>query len=324
MPSTTSSSVPMPWESSTVMTPSLPTLSIASAMSDPICWSWDEIAATWATSSWPLMGTESLLISSTTAWTAFSMPILSCIGFAPAVTLRKPSLIIVWARMVAVVVPSPATSLVFVATSRSSCAPVFSQGSLSSISRTIVTPSLVTVGEPNFFSRTTLRPLGPSVMRTACATVSIPFLRPWRASTSKATAFAMSSEYSLLLLLGFAVGGDDRENVLLADDQVLDLIDLELVPGVLRVEDLVPHLQLHRDLGSVVKQPARTDRLDDPLLGLLFGGVRQHDAALRPLFTLDRLHDDPVAQRPEIHWDPPVLEIGTRSRRVLALSPSEC
>src|ERR1700704_729316 len=267
MPSTTSSSVPMPWESSTVMTPSLPTLSIASAMSSPILVSWDEMAATWATSSWPLTGTDSFLISATTASTAFSMPILMPIGLAPAATLRKPSPIIVWARIVAVVVPSPATSFVLVATSRRSCAPVFSQGSLSSISRTMVTPSLVTVGDPNFFSRTTLRPLGPSVMRTACATVSIPFLRPWRASTSKATAFAISSEYSLLFL-GLAVAGDYRQDVLLADDQVLLLIDLELVPGVLRVEDLVPHLQLHRDLGSVVEQPARADRFHDPLLRL--------------------------------------------------------
>src|SRR5437870_7064713 len=191
MPSTTSSSVAMAWLSSTVMTPSLPTLSMASAMRLPICSSWLEIAATWATSSWPLTGTESFLISSTTASTAFSMPSLSCIGLAPAVTLRKPSLIMVCARSVAVVVPSPATSLVLVATSRSSCAPVFSMASLSSISRTIVTPSLVTVGAPNFFSRTTLRPFGPSVMRTAWATVSMPFLRCCRASTSNVTVFAI-------------------------------------------------------------------------------------------------------------------------------------
>src|SRR5437588_452889 len=131
------------------------------------------------------------------------MPSFSCIGLAPAATFRKPSVIMVWARRVAVVVPSPATSFVFVATSRRSCAPVFSQGSLSSISRTIVTPSLVTVGAPNFFSRTTLRPFGPRVIRTAWATVSIPFFRPCRASTSKATAlgiFAYLLSYSAFLL----------------------------------------------------------------------------------------------------------------------------
>ena len=67
------------------------------------------------------------------------------------------------------VVPSPATSLVLDATSRTIWAPMFSSGSFSSISFATVTPSLVIVGPPNFFSRTTLRPLGPRVTFTASA-----------------------------------------------------------------------------------------------------------------------------------------------------------
>ena len=67
------------------------------------------------------------------------------------------------------VVPSPAVSDVLLATSRTICAPMFSSGSLRSISLATVTPSLVMVGEPNFLSRTTLRPLGPSVTLTALA-----------------------------------------------------------------------------------------------------------------------------------------------------------
>ena len=50
---------------------------------------------------------------------------------------------------VAVVVPSPATSEVLLATSFTICAPRFSSGSCSSISCATVTPSLVMVGEPN-------------------------------------------------------------------------------------------------------------------------------------------------------------------------------
>ena len=69
----------------------------------------------------------------------------------------------------AVVVPSPATSLVFVATSLTSCAPMFSTGSESSISFAIVTPSLVIVGAPNDLAITTLRPLGPRVTLTVSA-----------------------------------------------------------------------------------------------------------------------------------------------------------
>ena len=40
---------------------------------------------------------------------------------------------------------------------------MFSNWSRRSISRAIVTPSLVTTGDPVIFSRMTLRPLGPSV-----------------------------------------------------------------------------------------------------------------------------------------------------------------
>ena len=59
----------------------------------------------------------------TTSSTAFSIPRLRPSGFAPAATFLRPSRTIDWANTVAVVVPSPATSLVAVATSRTSCAP---------------------------------------------------------------------------------------------------------------------------------------------------------------------------------------------------------
>src|SRR4030081_2178530 len=285
MPSTVSSSVPTPWESSTVITPSLPTLSMASAISSPMVSSCEEIAATCATSSCPLTGMDSFLFSSTTASTAFSMPTLSCIGLAPAVTFLKPSLIIVWARIVAVVVPSPATSLVLVATSRKSCAPVFSCGSARSISRTMVTPSLVTVGAPYFFSSTTLRPLGPSAMRTVLATVSWPRLRPCRASTSNATAFAMVYLLARLLLGRGGLAGDHGQHVLLADDQVLDVLDLEL----------------HGQPGAIVKGPARADSLDQALLGLLLGGVGQNDAALGHVLALDRRYYHAITKRFQVH-----------------------
>src|SRR5207244_11645868 len=116
---------------------------------------------------------------------------LSCIGLAPAVTLRNPSPMIAAASTTDVVVPSPAMSLVLLATSLTSCAPMFSKGSSSSISFAIVTPSLVMVGEPNFLSSTTLRPLGPMVIRTASATLSTPRFSAERASASYASCFAI-------------------------------------------------------------------------------------------------------------------------------------
>ena len=46
---------------------------------------------------------------------------------------------------------------------------MFSNGSSSSMSRAIVTPSLVTDGPPNALDSTTCRPRGPSVTLTVSA-----------------------------------------------------------------------------------------------------------------------------------------------------------
>src|SRR3954447_7015668 len=192
MPSVSSSSRPKVLLSSTVMTPSLPTLSIASAMSSPMAGSAAEIDAVAAICS--LVSTSLAVESkhSVTDSTAFSMPFFSDIGLAPAATLRRPSRTSAWASTVAVVVPSPATSSVFFATSLTSSAPIFSHGSSSSISLAMLTPSLVMVGAPHFFSRTTLRPLGPSVTLTASASVFMPRSRPRRASSLKAISFGIT------------------------------------------------------------------------------------------------------------------------------------
>jgi hypothetical protein len=79
-----------------------------------------------------------------------------------------------WASTVAVVVPSPAASEAWEATSLTICAPMFSNLSLSSISLATETPSLVTVGAPKDLSRMTLRPFGPSVTLTASARTFTP------------------------------------------------------------------------------------------------------------------------------------------------------
>ena len=92
---------------------------------------------------------------------------------------------------VAVVVPSPTMSLVLIAASLTSWAPMFSNWSLRWISRAIVTPSLVTTGEPVIFSRMTLRPLGPSVDFTASASWSTPDCSSTRASSPNRRSLAM-------------------------------------------------------------------------------------------------------------------------------------
>src|SRR5580698_8344880 len=194
MPSTTSSSVSKDFASSTVITPSLPTFFIASARYLPISESpFAEIVPTWAISSFEVTFFECLFRSSTTAWTARSMPRFRSIGFIPAATDLAPSRTIAWAKTVAVVVPSPAVSLVLEATSRSICAPMFSNLSSSSISLATVTPSLVMRGAPKLFSMTTLRPFGPSVTLTALARISTPRSMRSRASPENLTSLAAIS-----------------------------------------------------------------------------------------------------------------------------------
>jgi len=169
-------------DSSTVITPSLDTLSIASATMSPTSSLLAEIAATLAI--WFLPSTFWLmpLIAVTAASVALCIPLRSMIGFAPAAIFFRPSCIMAWASTIAVVVPSPATSFVFVATSFTSCAPIFSNGHSSSISFAIVTPSFVIRGVPYFLSSTTLRPFGPIVTFTVLASLFTPISRAARAS----------------------------------------------------------------------------------------------------------------------------------------------
>ena len=68
-------------------------------------------------------------------------------------------------------------------------APMFSQGSSSSISLATVTPSLVTVGEPKDFSSTTTRPVGPRVTFTARANCLTPRRMASRACASNVIFF---------------------------------------------------------------------------------------------------------------------------------------
>src|SRR6202043_2321205 len=184
MPSVNSSSSPIVGDSSTVMTPSLPALANASAISSPILLSCAEIVATFAISVCSSTSRADLSSRSETSAAAASMPRLRSIGFAPAATERSPWCTIAWASTVAVVVPSPAMSLVLVATSLASWAPRFSYGFSSSISLATVTPSLVMVGAPHFLSMTTLRPRGPSVTLTVSASLLTPRSSERRASSS--------------------------------------------------------------------------------------------------------------------------------------------
>ncbi len=159
------------------------------------------MAATLAISSLVSMSWAMSRRACTAASAALAMPFLMSIGLAPAATFFRPSVTIICASTVAVVVPSPATSLVLVAASFSNWAPMFSNGSSSSISLATVTPSWVMVGAPHFLSNATLRPLGPSVTLTALASASTPVLSARRALSENTSCFAISCHSSWLFVL---------------------------------------------------------------------------------------------------------------------------
>src|SRR6266705_2878387 len=273
MPSTTSRVVSIVLDSSTVMTPSLPTFFIASAMMLPTCLSVLALIVPTCAIMSPFTSRESLLISPTATSTALSIPRLSAIGLAPAATVRAPSRKIACANTVAVVVPSPATSEVLEATSRTICAPMFSSGSWSSISLATVTPSLVMIGAPNFFSITALRPLGPSVIFTASARAFTPRKIAWREFSPVTICFAIShfllislvrtaqffptkhrsedrllhSYQKRLLLCGFCGAAQFGQDFLFAENEVFLTVQLDFRAAVLPEQNTIAGLDVERD-----------------------------------------------------------------------------
>src|SRR5580765_3643139 len=339
MPSTMSFVVSIERASSTVIVPSLPTLSMHSAMILPISVSpLAEIVATCSISLLSLTGLDSFFSSATTVSTAFSMPRLMDIGAEPAVTLFRPSLKMASASTVAVVVPSPATSDVLDATSRTICAPMFWYGSSSSISFATLTPSLVTVGEPHFLSSTTLRPRGPSVTFTALARISTPFMISARACSLNSSILAaigppngfrrpperaskgrVRGRSGLPGLAGLGGLAEHAEDFFLAQDHVLRAVDLDVRAAVLADQDAVALLHFGRDALAVLGEAARADGHDLALLRLLLRGVRDDDAAPDGLLLLDTADEQPVGERLEVHRA--LLEMGPQ--RWSAGCPSE-
>ena len=126
IPSTNSTPMPGMSDSSMVTTPSAPTRSRASATASPMTSSsLAAMVAMWASCSRPSTGRAVRCSSATMQAVASSIPRRSSIGLTSSSSARMPSRTMAWASSVAVVVPSPVRSLVLLATSRTSCAPMF-------------------------------------------------------------------------------------------------------------------------------------------------------------------------------------------------------
>src|SRR6476659_3089631 len=316
MPSTMSTSVSSDLFSSTVITPSLPTSCIACAIILPMAVSpLAEMVPTWATCAEDATGLARFSISLTTASTAMSMPRLRSIGFMPAATDLAPSRTIACASTVAVVVPSPAMSLVLEATSRTICAPMFSNLSSSSISFATVTPSLVMRGAAKLLSSTTLRPLGPSVTRTALARMSTPRSMRSRASVENLTSLAAIVVIPLMSVerpLGGLLAGDARtfqhaHDVALFHDQQLLAVDLDLGARPFAAQHAVADLHVDRGELAGLVAAAGTDGDDLALARLFLRGVGNDDAGGGLFLGIDALDDDAVVKRTKFHGSPPKL-----------------
>ncbi len=199
IPSTTTTSVSDVFDSSIVITPSFETFSIASAIKFPTSLLSADILATLAMSSLPFTGELISFIASTATFTALSIPLFIAIGSPPAATFFTPSFIMLCAKTVAVVVPSPATSFVFVDTSFTSLAPMFSNASSNSMSFAIVTPSFVINGAPKLLSKTTFLPFGPSVTFTVSASLFTPSNNFFLASSPYSISFDIFNYLPILI-----------------------------------------------------------------------------------------------------------------------------
>src|SRR5262245_36794624 len=273
MPSTRSSLVSCVLPSSTVMTPSLPTFSIACAMSLPTSRSlFAEIVPTSSMSLLPETEVESFLSSATTFSTAVSIPFFTSMGFAPAAMFLVPSRTIACARTVAVVVPSPARSLVLEATSLTITAPRFSNLSWKSNSFATVTPSLVMVGEPKDLLMTTLRPLGPSVTLTASASLFTPRRISLRASSSYRIILP-AIEYNLRLLI------ENCEYFVFRNDQVFLIIQFDFISCILGEEHAISRFHAHLAPASIRHYFAAANGDDFALERIFLRGVGNDNAS---------------------------------------------
>jgi hypothetical protein len=238
----------------------------------------------------------------------------------PAATDFMPSRTIAWASTVAVVVPSPAMSLVLEATSRSICAPMFSNLSLSSISLATVTPSLVMRGAPKLLSMTTLRPLGPErhldrvgedvdAAQDALARVAAEF------HVFGCHVATLSFEYSAEQLRRFDTGAGQPTIPRMSLSFMMIRSSPSIftsVPDHLPNRILSPCLDVERRDLAVFVAGAGADGDDFAFLRLFLGGVGNDDPAGGLFLGLDPADEHAVMKRPETHQGKTLRRLATR------------
>src|SRR5437879_9813026 len=121
-------------------------------------------------------------------------------------------------------------------------------------------------------------PFGPSVAFTAAAMTVTPLSSALLASSSNLSCFGMDEDPPLL---------ENGEDVFLAHDEELLVVDLDLGARVLPEQDLVAGLHVERHLLAVVVDLAVADADDLALLGLFVCRVRDDGYARLALTLLE-------------------------------------
>src|SRR5438105_15683386 len=110
------------------------------------------------------------------------------------------------------------------------------------------------------------------------------------------------SERLLAALLAARGAGalDDAEDFVLAHDEQLLAVELDLRTAVLAEEHAVAGLHVQALARAVVLALALADGDDLALLRFLFGGVGDDDPAAHLLAFLDPAHDDAIMKRSDV------------------------
>src|SRR5207247_1537062 len=94
---------------------------------------------------------------------------------------------------------------------------------------------------------------------------------------------------------------NDAEHFVFAHDEVILTIELDLLAGILAEQDRVARLHVEGDALAVVFGLPGADGDHLALLGLLFGGVGDDDAADFLFAFIEALDNDAVVQRSDVH-----------------------
>src|SRR3569623_1338248 len=149
----------------------------------------------------------------------------------------------------------------------------------------------------------TLRPRGPSVTFTVLARMLSPLAMLARALDEN--TMSLAAIFSLRFVLCVRKKSwallDDRQDVVLAQDQMLDTVDLDVAARVLAEQDLVAGLLLELAQRTVLLDLAVAHGDDGRLHGLLLRRVGDVQPAGGAALLIDALDQDTVVEGTDLH-----------------------